>query len=37
VARVGAHNRPHVNEDMEVVFDMSKVHFFNKDTEDTII
>jgi len=37
VARVGAHDRPGVNQDMDVVFDMSKVHFFNKDTEDTII
>jgi len=37
VARVGAHDRPGVNEDMDLVFDMSKVHFFDKDTEDTII
>lgn len=37
VARVGAHNRPVVNKDMEVVFDMSKVHFFDPTTETTII
>lgn len=37
IARVGAHNRPEVNKDMEVVFDMSKVHFFDPETEATII
>lgn len=37
VARVGAHNRPEVNRDMEFVFDMNKVHFFEKNTEETII
>ncbi len=37
VARVGAHDKPKVNEDMDLVFDMSKVHFFDKDTEKTII
>ena len=37
VARVGAHNRPEVNQEMDLVFDMSKVHFFDKDTEETII
>ncbi len=37
IARVGAHNRPQVNQDLEVVFDMSKVHFFDKDTEETIV
>ncbi|MBF0594908.1 MAG: sn-glycerol-3-phosphate ABC transporter ATP-binding protein UgpC [Candidatus Omnitrophica bacterium] len=36
-ARVGAHNRPEVNKDMEVVFDMRKVHFFDPQTETTII
>ena len=36
IARVGAHDRPQVNEDMELVFDMSKVHFFDKNTEETI-
>jgi len=37
IARVGAHNRPQINQDMDVVFDMSKAHFFVKDTEETII
>jgi len=37
IARVGAHDRPAVNEDMDLVFDMSKVHFFNADTEETIV
>jgi len=37
IARVGAHDRPEVSRDMDLVFDMSKVHFFDKDTETTII
>ncbi len=37
IARVGAHNRPDVNRDMEVVFDMRKGHFFDPETEATII
>ncbi len=37
VARVGAHNRPEVNRDMDLVFDMSKVHFFDKESEHTIV
>ena len=37
VARVGAHDRPDVNRDMDLVLDMSKVHFFDKETEETII
>ena len=37
IARVGAHNRPDINRDMELVFDMNKVHFFDKNTEKTII
>jgi len=36
IARVGAHNRPEVNRDMDLVFDMSKVHFFDPQTEETI-
>jgi len=36
-ARVGAHNRPEVNRDMDLVFDMSKVHFFDPETNITII
>ncbi len=37
IARVGAHDRPAVNQDMELVFDMSKIHFFDVDTEQTIV
>ena len=37
IARVGAHDNPAVGQDMELVFDMSKVHFFDKDTEETVI
>ncbi len=37
IARVGAHDRPQVNRDMDLVFDMSKVHFFDRETEETII
>jgi len=37
IARVGAHDRPKVNQEMDVVFDMSKVHFFDKNTEETIV
>ena len=37
VARVGAHDRPAVNRDMDLVFDMSKVHFFDHETDETII
>ncbi len=37
VARVGAHNKPAVNQDMDLVLDMSKVHFFDKDTAETIV
>ncbi|MDD5120393.1 MAG: sn-glycerol-3-phosphate ABC transporter ATP-binding protein UgpC [Candidatus Omnitrophica bacterium] len=36
IARVSAHDRPRVNQEMDVVFDMSKVHFFDKTTEETI-
>jgi multiple sugar transport system ATP-binding protein len=37
IARVGAHDKPKLNQDMDVVFDMSKVHFFDKETEETIV
>jgi multiple sugar transport system ATP-binding protein len=36
IAKVGGHDRPQVNQDMELVFDMSKVHFFDKDTDNAI-
>ncbi|MDP8265199.1 MAG: sn-glycerol-3-phosphate ABC transporter ATP-binding protein UgpC [Candidatus Aceula lacicola] len=37
IARVGAHNRPEINCEMSLVFDMNKVHFFDQETEKTII
>ncbi|PIQ88325.1 MAG: glycerol-3-phosphate ABC transporter ATP-binding protein [Candidatus Omnitrophica bacterium CG11_big_fil_rev_8_21_14_0_20_42_13] len=37
IARVGGHDKPQVGQDMELVFDMNKVHFFDKATEETII
>ena len=37
IARVGAHDRPEINRDMDLVIDMSKVHFFDKQTEETIV
>ncbi len=37
IARVGAHDRPQINRDMDLVLDMSKVHFFDKKTENRII
>ncbi|RJP29051.1 MAG: sn-glycerol-3-phosphate ABC transporter ATP-binding protein UgpC [Candidatus Omnitrophota bacterium] len=37
IARVGAHDKPQVNQDMDLVFDMSKAHFFDKVTEETIV
>ncbi len=36
-ARVGGHERPKVNQDMDLVFDMSKVHFFDSETEVAIV
>jgi len=37
IARVGGHERPRVNQDMDLVLDMSKVHFFDSDTEVAIV
>ena len=37
IAKVGGHNKPTINQDMDLVFDMSKTHFFDKDTGKTII
>ncbi len=36
-ARVGGHDRPSVNQEIDLVFDMSKIHFFDKDTEAAIV
>jgi hypothetical protein len=30
---MGGHNKPQVNSDMDLVFDMSRVHFFDLQTE----
>jgi len=37
VARVSGDTDPQINHDMDIVFDMSKIHFFDKSTEKTII
>ena len=37
IARVGGHDRPKVSQDMDLVFDMSKVHFFDPDTEVAVV
>jgi multiple sugar transport system ATP-binding protein len=37
VARVSGHVKPGVNQDLDLVFDMSKAHFFDKDTEKSVI
>lgn len=37
MARVEAHSKASVNEDIELVFNMSKVHFFNCETEEKIV
>jgi multiple sugar transport system ATP-binding protein len=37
VAKVGGHDKPAINQDMDLVIDMSKVHFFDKETENTIV
>jgi len=31
------HDRPTINQDMDLVFDMAKIHFFDKDTDNTIV
>ena len=37
VAKVSGDANPQINQDMDVVFDMSKIHFFDKATEKTIV
>ena len=37
VARVGPHDRPEVNQDIDLVFDMGKAHFFDVNTEAAIV
>ncbi len=37
VARVNAHDTAQVNQDLQVVFDMTRAHFFDTQTEETIV
>ncbi len=37
IARVGPHNRPEVNQDIDLVFDMGKAHFFDTETQAAIV
>ncbi|MBU4305706.1 MAG: sn-glycerol-3-phosphate ABC transporter ATP-binding protein UgpC [Candidatus Omnitrophica bacterium] len=37
IAKVGAHNKPKTNQNMELIFDMKKTHFFDPETEKTIV
>ena len=37
IARVGPHDRPEVNQDIDLVFDMGKAHFFDVSTEAAIV
>jgi len=37
IARVGAHTKPEINQDLNLVFDMGKIHFFDKQSEEAIV
>ena len=37
IARVSGHVRPGVNQDLDLVFDMSKAHFFDINTEQSVL
>ncbi len=37
VARVGPHDRPEVNQDIDLVFDMGKAHFFDLESQAAIV
>ena len=37
IAKVPGRAKPEVNQEMDLVFDMSKIHFFDKSTEKTIV
>jgi multiple sugar transport system ATP-binding protein len=37
IARVNAHDTATMNQDLELVFDMAKIHFFDKETEESIL
>ena len=36
-ARVGGHDKPTVNQEIDLVLDMSKIHIFDKETEETVV
>ncbi len=36
-ARVGGHERPRAGQDMDIVFDMTKVHFFDPESEEAVV
>ena len=36
-ARVGGHERPRAGQDMDIVFDMTKVHFFDPASEEAVV
>jgi multiple sugar transport system ATP-binding protein len=37
IARVSGHIHPKVNQDLDLVLDMNKAHFFDKTTEESIL
>jgi len=37
VSRAKGHTNPEINSDIDLVFDMAKVHFFDTETEETIV
>ncbi len=37
IAKVGGHAKPGINQDLNIVFDMGKVHFFDKNSEKAIV
>jgi len=37
IARVGPHDRPEINQEIDLVFDMGKSHFFDTETEAAIV
>lgn len=37
IARVSGRTRPHDNQDIDLVFDMSKAHFFDKESEKAVV
>ncbi len=37
IAKVGAHNKPETGQSIELIFDMKKTHFFDNQSEETIV